>query len=58
MMLQVERVNTNETFPLGMAYVPWQKIDKVYEDLSVALCEGTLFPELNKPYTGGKECPK
>lgn len=43
---------TNDRFPVGMAYVPWQKIDKIYENLAEAFCEGTLFPELNKPYTG------
>lgn len=43
---------TNDRFPVGMAYIPWQKIDKIYESLSEAFCEGTLFPELNRPYTG------
>ena len=38
-------------FPLAMAYVPWQRFGQTY-DLSKALCEGTIFPELNKPFCG------
>lgn len=41
-----------EPFVVGMAYVPWQKLDQVYENLYEAFKEGTLFPELNKPYVG------
>ena len=45
-----ERMKENhiDKFPLAMAYVPWQKFDRVYEDLE----NGTIFPELNKPFTG------
>lgn len=35
-----------------MAYVPFQQQPVVYEEEEKALCEGTLFPELNKPFTG------
>lgn len=42
----------NDKFPVAMAYVPWQKCDKMYEDLEKAFCTGTIFPELNKPFTG------
>ena len=35
-----------------MAYVPFQTDRKVY-DAATALCNGTLFPVLNKPFTGG-----
>ena len=38
-------------FPLAMAYVPWQHFNKTY-DLSKALCVGTIFPELDKPFCG------
>ncbi len=39
---------------VAMAYVPWQKLQDVYEP-EAALTFGTLFPELNKPFTvGGK----
>ena len=41
-----------EHFPLGMAYVPWQHITRVYEDLEKAFCTGTIFPELDKPFEG------
>lgn len=35
----------------GMAYVPWQNFTKVY-DPKKALQAGTIFPELDKPFTG------
>lgn len=35
-----------------MAYVPWQELQAVYEP-EKALCCGTLFPELYKPFSGG-----
>ena len=41
-----------DRFPVAMAYVPWQKFDKIYENLDKAYHEGTIFPELNKPFTG------
>ncbi len=41
-----------DKFPLAMAYVPWQKFDKMYDDLEKGYCNGTVFPELNKPFTG------
>ena len=38
-----------EDMPLAMAFVPVQKFNKTYEPDS-ALCFGTIFPELNKPF--------
>lgn len=38
-------------FPLAMAYVPWQRFGQTY-DPSKALCTGTIFPELDKPFCG------
>lgn len=35
----------------GMAYVPWQHFTKTY-DPQKALQAGTIFPELDKPFTG------
>ena len=35
----------------AMAYVPWQYWDQTY-DLEKALQCGTIFPELNKPFSG------
>ncbi len=35
-----------------MAYVPFQQQPIIYDDEKTALFEGTLFPELNKPFTG------
>jgi hypothetical protein len=37
--------------PLAMAYVPMQKWKTVYAN-DVALNRGTLFPELDLPFTG------
>ena len=39
-------------FPLGMAYVPVQEFTHLYENLDKAFHEGTLFKDLNKPFTG------
>lgn len=36
---------------VGMAYVPWQTFGQVY-DPKRALMAGTIFPELDKPFTG------
>lgn len=41
---------------VAMAYVPWQQLEEVYEPEN-ALRNGTIFPELNKPFLmGGKRC--
>ena len=37
--------------PVGMAYVPMQKFGTTYEPQK-ALMAGTIFPELDKPFTG------
>ena len=39
-------------FPIAMAYVPWQRFDKICDDLEKGFQNGTIFPELNKPFTG------
>ncbi|MBO4982068.1 MAG: spore coat associated protein CotJA [Lachnospiraceae bacterium] len=41
-----------DKYPVAMAYVPWQRFDKMYDDLEKAYQDGTVFPELNKPFTG------
>lgn len=41
-----------EQFPVAMAYVPWQRNCNMYENLDDAFKTGTVFPELNKPFTG------
>ncbi len=40
-----------ETPVVAMAYVPFQ-LDKTSYSAEMALCEGTLFPVLNKPFCG------
>lgn len=37
---------------IAMAYVPWQRYIMLYDNLEEAYCEGTIFPELNKPFVG------
>jgi len=44
--------STIDNFPVAMAYVPWQKFDKICDNLEKAYCNGTIFPELTKPFTG------
>ena len=39
-------------FVVAMAYVPWQHLTSIYEDLEEGYCNGTIFPELTKPFTG------
>lgn len=41
-----------EDFSVAMAYVPLQVDTTVYNE-NKALCEGTLFPVLNKPFMRG-----
>lgn len=45
-----------DKFPVAMAYVPWQRLTHIYEDLDEALEIGTIFPELNKPFSGRRCC--
>ena len=40
-----------DRMPVAMAYVPWQYFENVFEP-DAALCKGTIFPELYKPFTG------
>ena len=40
---------------LAMTYSPWQQWEAVYEP-EVALCRGTIFPSLDKPFLKGA-CP-
>lgn len=37
--------------PVAMAYIPFQ-LDRTSYSPEQALCEGTLFPVLNKPFRG------
>ena len=42
-------------FPVGMTYVPMQSWGPLY-DHRKALAQGTLFPELDKPFIGRRAC--
>ncbi len=46
-----------DQFPLGMSYVPWQHITHVFDNLEEAFKNGTIFPELCKPFDG-RRCIK
>lgn len=37
--------------PIAMAYVPWQEFKNLYA-AEKALCRGTIFEELDKPFLG------
>lgn len=43
--------DNTQAMALAMAYVPWQHFNQVYEP-EMALDQGTLFPELDKPFYG------
>ncbi len=42
-----------DELPLTMVYGPMQSLNKTYPSED-ALCRGTLFPELDKPFKGRK----
>lgn len=42
-----------DDFPLSMAYVPMQKFENLYS-LDEAICVGTLYKDLDKPFLGGR----
>lgn len=44
--------DTDCSCPLAMVFINSQPIESVYP-LAEAFCEGTLFPNLNKPFLGG-----
>ena len=46
-----------DSLPLAMAYVPWQHFTQMYENLEKGYKAGTIFPELDKPFTG-RRCVK
>lgn len=43
--------------PVAMAYVPWQEWKNIYP-AEKALCRGTIFEELDKPFSGKGGCLK
>ena len=45
-----------DKYPLAMAYVPWQRFNGICDNLDEALDARTIFPELNKPFTGRRCC--
>ena len=48
---EFSRLRLPEEFPPPMAYVPWQELEAMYPP-EMALRQGTLFPELDKPFEG------
>lgn len=49
-------VKNVDSLPLAMAYVPWQTWGNLYK-AEEALHQGTIFEELNLPFTG-RRCGK
>lgn len=47
----------DDAMPLAIAYVPWQKWQKIY-DPQVGLHRGTIFEELDLPYTVEEAIPR
>lgn len=45
--------NEIDSFPIAMAYVPWQQWENIYE-ADLGLKQGTIFKDLDKPYTCGR----
>ena len=45
-----------DKFPVAMAYVPCQHFNGICDNLEEGYCEGTIFPELDKPFTGRRCC--
>ena len=43
--------------PLAMAYVPWQEWQNLYS-AETALCKGTIFKDLDKPFLRIGGCMK
>ena len=41
-----------DQFPVAMAYVSWQRFKGISENLEEAYQTGTIFPELDLPFTG------
>lgn len=52
-MHERERENSCECddYPIGMAYVPWQEFKDLH-DTERGMHAGTIFMELDKPFTG------
>ena len=48
---EFSKLRLPEGFPPAMAYVPWQELEAMYPP-ETALRQGTLFPELDKPFEG------
>lgn len=42
-----------EQYPVGMGYIPWQQWQQTYP-LEQALRKGTIFPDLDLPFTMGR----
>ena len=54
--MPVECTPDGQPMVVGMAYVPMQVLNTVYEP-EEGFCIGTIFPELNKPWlAGGVNC--
>ena len=46
-----------DKYPIGMGYIPWQEFHDLY-DLDRGLHAGTIYKELDKPFTGRRSFRK
>lgn len=57
----MDQTTQNQTplqdLPIGMAYIPLQRWQKVY-DPAVGFDRGTIFEELDKPFLGEEAVPR
>ena len=51
-MYQYSIDKSSDNYTIAMAYVPWQNFRQIAENLEGAYKEGTIFPELIKPFMG------
>ena len=51
--INIKNVNPKNGGVLAMAFVDMQPLDSVYSE-ELAFCSGTLFPNLDMPFFGGK----
>lgn len=54
-MMNQSGMQTITAYSLAMVYAPKQSFDMLY-DLQSALCNGTIFKELNMPFAPGRRC--
>ncbi len=47
-----EQTEMFDQFVIGMTYLPWQRNAVTFENMEDGFENGTIFPQLCKPFTG------